>query len=161
MIETTWDGLAVARDKPYGASILVWRRARGGPRVAGSPSRSSRARLRRGLGLDATGRRASARRGSPPLCRARTPRGDGPHAPTDRDDLGSDEWPLFVAEAPPDAEVRLDDEHDRYECCRLTMQQRVASLRSSARASAPSRRRSRRSRESALELHAQWPRRRT
>jgi len=85
MIETTWDGLAVARDKPYGASILVWRRARGGPRVAGSPSRSSRARLRRGLGLDATGRRASARRGSPPLCRARTPRGDGPHAPTDRD----------------------------------------------------------------------------
>jgi len=116
MIETTWDGLAVARDKPYGASILVWRRARGGPRVAGSPSRSSRARLRRGLGLDATGRRASARRGSPPLCRARTPRGDGPHAPTDRD--GSRQRRVAAVRrrgAAGCGEVRLDDEHDRYE----------------------------------------------
>ena len=30
MIETTWDGLPVAREKPYGASILVWRRAGAG-----------------------------------------------------------------------------------------------------------------------------------
>jgi 8-oxo-dGTP pyrophosphatase MutT (NUDIX family) len=28
---------------------------------------------------------------------------------------GSDEWAVFVAEAPPEAEVRLDREHDAYE----------------------------------------------
>jgi 8-oxo-dGTP pyrophosphatase MutT (NUDIX family) len=33
-------------------------------------------------------------------------------APTD---CGSDEWAVFVAEAPPDAEVRLDREHDAFE----------------------------------------------
>jgi 8-oxo-dGTP pyrophosphatase MutT (NUDIX family) len=33
--------------------------------------------------------------------------------------FGSEEWLQYVAEAPPDAEVRLDTEHDRFEWVRL------------------------------------------
>ncbi|MFL5936546.1 MAG: NUDIX domain-containing protein [Gaiellaceae bacterium] len=115
MIETTWDGLPVAREKPYGASILVWRRARDGRRWLV---------LHRGRpGVDDAGDWAW----TPPAgarlpgeavlaCAERELREEtGLSLPLTETGLGGDDWPLFAAEAPPDAEVRLDDEHDRYE----------------------------------------------
>src|SRR4051794_15449608 len=114
-IETTWDGLPVAREKPYGASILVWRRGRGG--------REWLVLHRAHQGPAYAGEWAWT-----PPAGARLPR-EAVHACAERElheetglslplsetGLGSDEWLLFAAGAPSEVQIRLDDEHDRYE----------------------------------------------
>jgi 8-oxo-dGTP pyrophosphatase MutT (NUDIX family) len=105
----------VSRAKPYGVSIVVWRRAVLGPEFlvlhrrhhgpdfegdwAWTPP--SGARLP-GEGLEDAARRELLEEAGLDL----------PLAPSE---LGSDEWAVFVAEAPPHAGVVLDDEHDRFE----------------------------------------------
>jgi 8-oxo-dGTP pyrophosphatase MutT (NUDIX family) len=115
-MQTTWDGLPVSSDRPFGASIVVWRRsagvheflllhrlAPGGPEFEGDWAWTppSGARLP-GEDIDETARRE---------LREET----GLELPCERVDFGTDDWVLYVAEAPTRAVVRLDDEHDRYE----------------------------------------------
>ena len=114
-VHTTWDGHPVSREKPYGASIVVWRRAvhgreflilhrshAGGPEFEGdwawTPPSGARVP---GEALEDTARRELLEEAALDL-------------PLEPSDLGSDDWAVFVAEAPAGALVALDDEHDRF-----------------------------------------------
>jgi 8-oxo-dGTP pyrophosphatase MutT (NUDIX family) len=116
MQRTTWDGLAVSDSPPFGASIVVWRRragvheflllhrlAPGGPAFEGDWAWTppSGARLN-GEEIDDTAHRE---------LREET----GLDLPCMPLDLGSEDWVVYVAEAPADALIRLDAEHDRFE----------------------------------------------
>jgi 8-oxo-dGTP pyrophosphatase MutT (NUDIX family) len=106
----TWDDLPVSSEKPYGVTVVVRRgvdvlllhRAHEGPGYDGdwawtppsgarlpgeSPEECARRELREEAGLD--------------LALHRVP-------------SANDDWTLWVADAPVDAEVTLDDEHDAY-----------------------------------------------
>jgi 8-oxo-dGTP pyrophosphatase MutT (NUDIX family) len=119
-VETTWDGLPVAQDKPWVSAVVVWRQggegreflllhrhhqgpehegdwawtSPAGARMPGEePLAAARRELREEIGLEL------------PLA------GPLPHL--------TDDVALFVAEAAADAEIVLDAEHDRYEWVRL------------------------------------------
>ena len=106
----TWDDRPVAREKPYGATVVVCRgdavlllhRAHEGPGYEGdwawtppsgarlpgeSVEECARRELREEAGLDLELRPVASRH---------------------------DDWTLWIADAPDDAEIRLDDEHDAY-----------------------------------------------
>jgi 8-oxo-dGTP pyrophosphatase MutT (NUDIX family) len=114
-MQTTWDGLPISAEPPFGASVVVFRagqdqlevlmlhRAHLGPeyagdwawtppagaRMPGEPIEDcARRELREETGLDLTL--------EPTAC-------------------GTPDWLLHLAEAPPDAMVRSDAEHDRFE----------------------------------------------
>ena len=111
---TTWDGRPVARETPYGCSVVVWRRngiereylvlhrrapgdaayegdwAWTPPSGARLPSESPDEAARRELNEET-----------------------GLRLPIERTDLGRDEWAVYVAEAPRRAAIVLDAEHDR------------------------------------------------
>lgn len=105
----TWDGLPVSAERPYGASVLVWRAGAGrrewlilhrrhhGPAYEGDWAWTppSGARLP-GEPVEACARRELTEE---------TGLGALALVPTD---CGNDEWVLYAAEAPMDAEVRLD-----------------------------------------------------
>jgi 8-oxo-dGTP pyrophosphatase MutT (NUDIX family) len=115
-VQTTWDGLPVAQDKPRAVAVALWRwttsgreylllhRAHQGPAYEGDwawttpagarqPGEDPRAAAEREL-LEETGLAL-------PIA------GPLEHV--------TDDVALFVAEASRDAEVRLDAEHDRFE----------------------------------------------
>ena len=113
--ETTWDGLPISPEKPYGVSVLVWRE--------GAEGREWLVLHRKHHGPDYAGDWAWT-----PPAGARLPGEDvvacakrelgeetGLSVSVTATQLGSDEWRLFTAEASHHAEIRLDDEHDRYE----------------------------------------------
>jgi 8-oxo-dGTP pyrophosphatase MutT (NUDIX family) len=115
-VEHTWDGLPVARDKPYAACVVVWRRGLGGPEFLVLH------RLAPG-GATYEGEWAWT-----PPSGARLPEEPVEQAAAREllEETGlalqtiplqpvTDDVALFVAEAPPDATVRVDAEHDRYE----------------------------------------------
>ena len=115
-MEVTWDGLPVAREQPYAACVIVWRQGRaareflvlhrlhaGGPdhhgdwawtppsgaRLPGeTPHEAAKRELREETGLDLPFLPAPAR---------------------------TKDVAVYVAEAPAEAKVVLDDEHDRYD----------------------------------------------
>ena len=113
-MQTTWDGVPVADENPRGCSIVVWRGSRRQPeflilhrRAAGpfafegdwawTPPAGSR---QPGEDISTTVRRELLEETGLQLdCELTT--------------LGTDEWLVYLAEAPSDAEVVLDAEHDR------------------------------------------------
>lgn len=113
-METTWDGLPVAAENPRASSVVVWRQAVGG--------REYLLLHRAHRGPDYTGDWAWT-----PPSGARQP-GETPEEAATRElreEAGLkldftpvahviDEVALFCAEAPLDAEVRLDPEHDAF-----------------------------------------------
>lgn len=114
-MDTTWDGLPVAADNPRGCTIVVWRQA--------ANAREFLILHRRHAGpADYEGDWAWT-----PPSGARHPGEDVAEAASRElreetglelrcapAELGSDEWAVYVAEAPADAQVRLDAEHDRF-----------------------------------------------
>lgn len=116
-MEVTWDGLPVARDRPNAVAIVVWRKRRG---------RTEFLLLHR---LAAGGADFEGEWAWTPPAGARQP-GEAPDAAAARElreEIGlalpltpipeasaSDEVALYVAKAPLNTEVVLDDEHDRF-----------------------------------------------
>jgi 8-oxo-dGTP pyrophosphatase MutT (NUDIX family) len=110
----TWDRLPVSEEPPFGVSVVVWRREAAGPEFlvlhrahegpeyegdwAWAPPAGARlpgeeiAECARRELLEETGLRLEC-------------------TPTD---CGGEDWVVFAAEAPADAEVVLDAEHDRF-----------------------------------------------
>jgi 8-oxo-dGTP pyrophosphatase MutT (NUDIX family) len=115
MQRTTWDGHPVSREKPYGASVVVWRdiegerellvlhrRAPGGPDFEGDWAWTPAAGARLpGEWIDETARRELREETGLEL----TCRSTG---------LGEEDWALYVAHAPAHAGITLDEEHDRF-----------------------------------------------
>lgn len=115
-METTWDGLPVSREKPHAACVVVWRSAPAG--------REFLVLHRHHEGPEYEGDWAWT-----PPSGARFP-GENPDATAERElreETGlalrlrrcardpSHEVALYVAEAPADATIALDAEHDRFE----------------------------------------------
>lgn len=116
-MDTTWDGLPIAREPPYACAVVVWRQ--------GAEDREFLLlhRLAPG-GADYEGEWAWT-----PPSGARQP-GEAPDAAATReleeeigltlrltpllDASASEDVAVYVAQAPQDAEVVLDDEHDRF-----------------------------------------------
>jgi 8-oxo-dGTP pyrophosphatase MutT (NUDIX family) len=112
---TTWDGLPISPDPPFGATIVVFRRAADGPELlllhrahhgpeyegdwAWTPPAGSRLP---GEPIEACARRELLEETG--LALDLTPT-----------ECGTAEWCLYLAEATLDADVLLDAEHDRYE----------------------------------------------
>jgi 8-oxo-dGTP pyrophosphatase MutT (NUDIX family) len=113
---TTWDGLPVSDDKPHGATVVVFRRGSAGPELLMLHRAHS--------GPDYEGDwawtpPAGARLPDESIaaCAERELREEaGLHLPMLRTDCGSEDWYVYVAEAPADALVTVahDPEHDRY-----------------------------------------------
>jgi 8-oxo-dGTP pyrophosphatase MutT (NUDIX family) len=115
-VDRTWDGLPVARENPVAAAIVVWRR---GP----SGGREFLVLHRRHHGPDYAGDWAWT-----PPAGARQP-GESPKSAAVRElreetgldlalvalESATEAVALFAAEAPADAEVVLEPEHDRFE----------------------------------------------
>jgi 8-oxo-dGTP pyrophosphatase MutT (NUDIX family) len=114
-VETTWDGLPIAPDNPRFASIAVWRRGRAG--------REFLVLHRRHHGPDFAGdwawtNPAGSRLPGEPVeeaARRELLEETGLALPLTSLAGLADEVALFHTEAPGDAVVRLDHEHDRYE----------------------------------------------
>jgi 8-oxo-dGTP pyrophosphatase MutT (NUDIX family) len=114
-MERTWDGLPVAPEPPYACCVVVWRE--------GVAAREFLVLHRAHFGPDFVGDWAWT-----PPSGARQP-GEDPAAAAERElreeagleltiaplESPNPEVALYVAEAPPDAEVTLDPEHDAFE----------------------------------------------
>ena len=111
---TTWDGMPVSREVPHGASIVEFRRrptgpgllmlhrSRHGPDYAGDWAWTPPAGARQpGESIDECARRELLEE-------------TGLELDLELTDCGNDEWWVYVTEAPGDAVVALDHEHDRY-----------------------------------------------
>jgi 8-oxo-dGTP pyrophosphatase MutT (NUDIX family) len=114
MNRTTWDGLPVSDEKPYGITAVVFRRD-GGTEVL------MLHRAHRGSDYEgewAWTPPAGARLPGEPVdaCARRELREEtGLELPMEPTSCGTDEWHVYLVEAPADATVVLDAEHDRYE----------------------------------------------
>jgi 8-oxo-dGTP pyrophosphatase MutT (NUDIX family) len=110
----TSDGQPISREPPYGAGVVVWRRGESGIEWLVLH------RSRRGPAYEgdwAWGPPAGARMPGEPLedCARRELREEtGLELEVEATACGRAEWPLFAAEAPGGAEVRLSDEHDAF-----------------------------------------------
>ena len=113
-MDTTWDGLPISREPPYGASVVVFRRVAGalellmlhrahhGPEYEGDWAWTppSGARLP-GEPIEVCARRELLEE-------------SGLDLEIEPTACGTAEWHVFVAEAPAVAQVVLDGEHDRH-----------------------------------------------
>ncbi|HEV3365399.1 MAG TPA: NUDIX domain-containing protein [Acidimicrobiia bacterium] len=115
MTRTTWDGQPISDEKPYGITAVVFRRTAGGPEVL------MLHRAHRGSDYEgewAWTPPAGARRPGEPVdaCARRELREEtGLDLSLELTSCGSPEWYVYLAEAPSDAAVVVDAEHDRYE----------------------------------------------
>src|SRR5207244_4189438 len=114
-MHTTWDGLEISSEPPFGASVVVVRGGDAGTEVL--------LLHRAHHGPDYVGNwawtpPAGARLPGEPIatCAARELREEtGLSLPVVPTTCGTAEWPVYLAEASDDASVILDAEHDRFE----------------------------------------------
>jgi 8-oxo-dGTP pyrophosphatase MutT (NUDIX family) len=113
-VATTWDGLPISPESPRGVTIVVFRRRPDGPELL---------MLHRAqLGADYEGDwawtpPAGARLPGEPVdvaARRELLEETGLGLQVGLTDCGDDDWSVYLAEASMDAEVTLDDEHDRF-----------------------------------------------
>ncbi len=115
MIRTTWDGLPVSPDPPFGATVVVFRQAAAGPELL------LLHRAHHGPEYEGdwawTPPAGSRLPGEPiEMCASRELLEEaGLILDLTFTACGTAEWPVYVTEAQPDAEVVLDAEHDRFE----------------------------------------------
>jgi 8-oxo-dGTP pyrophosphatase MutT (NUDIX family) len=115
VLRATWDGLPVSEERPFGATVAVWRRNDGdiewlllhrkhhGPEYQGDWAWTPPAGARLpGEPLDECARRELLEETGLDL----------DFEPTG---CGGDDWVVYVAEAPAGAAVELSPEHDRFE----------------------------------------------
>jgi 8-oxo-dGTP pyrophosphatase MutT (NUDIX family) len=113
-VETTWDGLPVARERPYASCAVVWR--------GGAAAREFLVLHRAHFGPDFAGDWAWT-----PPSGARQPGEDpetaaarelheetGLELPLTRVESPNPDVALYVAEAPREADIPLDSEHDAH-----------------------------------------------
>jgi 8-oxo-dGTP pyrophosphatase MutT (NUDIX family) len=112
---TTWDGTPISPEPPHGATVVVFRRMPDGIEVL------MLHRAQRGADYEgdwAWTPPAGARLPGEPIeacARRELLEETGLDLAPRLTDCGSDDWWVYVAEAPADARVMLDREHDRYE----------------------------------------------
>jgi 8-oxo-dGTP pyrophosphatase MutT (NUDIX family)/diadenosine tetraphosphate (Ap4A) HIT family hydrolase len=114
-MRTTWDGLPISQEPPFGATVVVYRN-RGGTLEVLLLHRAHR-------GPDYAGDwawtpPAGSRLPDEPIdqCARRELREEtGLDLPLTFTECGTAEWPHYLASVPPDAAVVLDAEHDRFE----------------------------------------------
>jgi 8-oxo-dGTP pyrophosphatase MutT (NUDIX family) len=112
---TTWDERPIARERPYGSSVVVWRptdagreylllhrTAAGPPEYEGDWAWTPPSGARQPGELLEDGARRELREEA------------GLDLPLVETGLGTEEWHVYAAEAPADVEVVLDPEHDRF-----------------------------------------------
>ena len=113
--EATWDGKPIHREKPYGASIVVFRASSNGIEFL---------MLHRAhLGLDFEGAwawtppsGARQRNESIDSCAQRELMEEsGLTLAIQLTRLGTEDWSIYIAEAPANSAIKLDSEHDRFE----------------------------------------------
>jgi len=112
---TTWDGLPISPVPPFGAAVVVFRSGLGGVEFL-LLHRAHRGRAY--AGDWAWTPPSGARLPDEPIdaCAARELREEtGLKLPLVPTSCGTAEWPVYLAEVPPDAGVVLDAEHDRFE----------------------------------------------
>jgi 8-oxo-dGTP pyrophosphatase MutT (NUDIX family) len=131
MPERTWDGLLVAREPPYGAAVLVWRRR---PVPGDGAAEVEFLILHRGhLGVGFEGDWAW---GPPAGARVPGERVDecarrelfeetGLTCACVHTDLGSADWAVYLAEHRGDADIVLSHEHDRFVWISAEMAERM------------------------------------
>ncbi|MFC3079256.1 NUDIX domain-containing protein [Phenylobacterium terrae] len=112
---TTYDGLPIAKEPPFGASVVVYRRSGGGlevlllHRAHGGPEFEGDWAWTPPAGARQPGE-------DPDLAAARELREEtGLELPIRRVCDGAGDWCVYAAEAPAEAMVVLDAEHDRFE----------------------------------------------
>ncbi len=116
--ERTWDGEPISKEPPFGAAVVVYRRL-----GAEADAPLAFLVLHRGQqgpdyeGEWAWGPPAGARHPGEPIaaCAARELLEEtGMRLPLLPTGVGTDDWPVYLAEASTDAAVVLSAEHDRY-----------------------------------------------
>jgi 8-oxo-dGTP pyrophosphatase MutT (NUDIX family) len=111
-MEMTWDGLPVAQERPYASCVVVWREATAG--------REFLVLHRAHFGPDFAGDWAwtppsGARQPGPDAAAARElPEETGLDLPLTQVESANPDAALYVAEAPSNAGVVLDAEHDSH-----------------------------------------------
>ena len=114
-LDTTWDGVPISKEPPFGASVVVYRR---------NSDRVEFLVLHRAhkgkayAGEWAWTPPAGARRPNEPIsdCAQRELMEEtGLALVLEATNHGSEAWAVYCAEAAPAAVIRLDREHDRYE----------------------------------------------
>ena len=112
---TTWDGQPISPDKPYGITVVVYQRnaegveflilhrAYNAPDFEGDWAWTPPSGARHpGEDMDSCARRELREETGLELVPIRT-------------DCGTEDWWVYVAEAPREVEVQLSEEHDRFE----------------------------------------------
>lgn len=115
-MQKTWDGLPIAPEPPHGAAIAVWRRSAAGV-VWLLLHKNPAHRDGRDLpGEWEWGCPSGSRFPDEPLetCARRELEEEAGLRIPIRLTVSDPTWAVFVAEAPPDASVRLSEEHDTH-----------------------------------------------
>ncbi len=123
--KTTWDGAPVSQEKPYGTTILVYRWKQGQVEFLVLH------RVYNGLEYDGdwawtppSGARFPGE--NVDVC-ARRELGEetGLALDMEKTDFGTEDWLVYLAEAPPEAGITLSPEHDRWTWCPAEEAQRI------------------------------------
>ncbi len=112
---TTWDGLPVSPEPPFGASIVVYRRRQGQTEIL-LLHRAHHGAAYEGDWAWTTPAGSRLPQEDIEVCARRELREEtGLDRPLQTPDIGGDEWAAYAVEVDARVTITLDAEHDRYE----------------------------------------------